>query len=173
MADPQVSWRLEEGYTVKLFRAQDDVSEQDVLDLWTTEGELEAEEARRRLSELLLVVVKPDRGLVGISTAYLAHNDRLRAELWHIRMFVAAAHRQRFIAAGMSCALVEYFTQRYLSGSEPRGIGMLYEIESEVLKRGLTQAISPLSKFVFIGVDDGGRDVRVRYFPGALAPEPG
>lgn len=168
---PETAWSLEGGYTAALFGAQDDVTEQDVIDLWTREADLDAEEAQRRLSELVLIVTDPDRRLVGISTAYLARSGRLRAELWHIRMFVSAADRQRAVAGGMSRVLAEHLTERYLSG-DPRGIGMIYEIESDVLKRGLNQGVSPAGKFVFIGVDSAGRDIRVRYFPGALAPEP-
>jgi hypothetical protein len=172
MSDRQTSWELEGGYAAAVFGAQSVVTEQDVLELWTRESELDRDEATRRLSELLLVVIDPDRRLVAISTAYPARSERLRAELWHIRMFVAAAHRQRFLAAGMSRSVAEYLTQRHVSGIDPRGIGMVYEIESEILKRNLNQAVSPAGKFTFIGLDSAGRDIRVRYFPGALAPEP-
>jgi hypothetical protein len=172
MADVRRRWELDGGYLVTPFDGQDMVSEDDVLELWSHEGEIDPLEAERRLSELLLVAISPEGRLVGASTAYLARSERLLAELWHIRMLVAAAHRQRSITASMSRIVGEYFDERYLSGAERRGIGLIYEIESEILKRAINQGVSPAGKFVFIGEDARGRHLRVRYFPGALAPEP-
>jgi hypothetical protein len=53
-----------------------------------------------------------------------------------------------------------------------RGIGIVFEVESEPLKRLFPQAVWPRTQFVFIGETANGSHVRVCYFPGALAPEP-
>ena len=79
-------------------------------------------EARRRLSEVLLVATTDSRGLVGVSSAYVQHNPQLRMDLWYYRAFVARAHRKSNVASR------------------------------------------------FIGENQRGDHVRVRYFPGALAP---
>jgi hypothetical protein len=157
---------------IDLFAEQDLVSEQDVVDLWTTEGRLSAEEARRRLDELLLVATAPGRQLAGIATTFLKRHDQLRAELWHYRTLVAESHRQTNVALAMALAARDHFVQRFISGEDRRGIGIIFEIENEILKQFEPKAVWPRTGFVFIGETPLGAHVRVHYFPGALAPEP-
>jgi hypothetical protein len=160
------------GYRIELFAEQDDVSPGDVIELWTREADLTPEEAARRMSEILVVATDPERRLGGVSTAYLGRNEQLGADLWHIRIFVAEAHRQRHLAIDLARAASDTVLRRYVSGVDRRGIGMLYRIQSEVLRRALPDAVSRATKFAFIGEDADGSQVRVRYFPGALAPGP-
>lgn len=171
MADLLTRWQLEGGYTVEVFPAAG-VAAQDIRDLWIREGALDAEEAERRVSEVRLVALDPDREPVGVCTTYLARNEQLRAELWHMRVFVAAAHRHQYITYSFARILSEHMIKRYVSGTDRRGIGLLIEIESELLKSTVREGVSPHGEFVFIGEDAQGRHLRVRYFPGALAPEP-
>jgi hypothetical protein len=87
-------------------------------------------------------------------------------------VFVAAEHRRSGLAIAVAHAAREHLVERYRSGIDPRGIGILFEVESEILKRFLPQAIWPRTGFAFIGEDARGSHIRVYYFPGALAPEP-
>ena len=54
---------------------------------------LSEEEARRRLSEVLLVATTDSGKLVVVSSAYIQHNPQLRMDLWYYRAFVARAVR--------------------------------------------------------------------------------
>jgi hypothetical protein len=171
MTDLVTRWPLEGGYTAEVFPTAG-VTGEDIRDLWTREGVLDADEAERRVSEVRLVVLDRDRQPVGVCTTYLAHNEQLRAELWHLRFFTAAAHRHRHITYNLARIVSEHMIERYVSGDDRRGIGLLYQIESELLKRTVRDGVSRYSKFVFIGEDAQGRHIRVRFFPGALAPEP-
>jgi hypothetical protein len=158
---------------IHLFAEQHVVTEQDVLDLWATQGGLSAEEARRRLDELLLVATAPDGELAGIATTFLKRHDQLRAELWHYRTLVAESHRQSNVALAMALAARDHLVQRFLSGEDERGIGIVFEIENDILKRFEPRAVWPRTGFVFVGENARGAHIRVHYFPGALAPEPG
>jgi hypothetical protein len=55
---------------------------------------------------------------------------------------------------------------------DPRGIGIIYEVENEGLKRHFPLALWLPTEFTFIGENAKGDHVRVHYFPGALAPKP-
>jgi hypothetical protein len=62
---------------------------------------------------------------------------------------------------------------RFASGEDRRAIGIVFEVESEILKRFFPQAVWPRTEFAFIGESSTGSHVRVFYFPGAPAPQPG
>jgi hypothetical protein len=82
------SWTLDSGYRLEVFAEQDRISETDVLDLWASEGVVPAQEEKRRVSEVLLVAADPEGAPAGVSTAYLAYSEQLRARLWYGREFV-------------------------------------------------------------------------------------
>src|SRR5207302_1925310 len=139
---------------------------------WMREGVLPLDEARRRLAEVLFVATDSQRRLAGICTTYLKHNDQLRAELWHYRTFVPTAHRQSNIAVALALRARDHLVRRFVSGEDRRGIGIIYEVENEGLKRHFPKALWLPTDFLFIGETAAGSHVRVHYFPGALAPEP-
>jgi hypothetical protein len=161
------------SYSVHVFAEQDTVGPQDVIELWNREAALDPVEAECRLSEVLLIATEDDGSLAGVSTTYLKYNEQLQAELWHFRVFVAGAHRQSGLAIELARTARDHLCGRYTSGAEPRGIGILFEVESQILKHYIPQAVWPHTQFVFIGENARGDHVRVFYFPGALAPEPG
>jgi GNAT superfamily N-acetyltransferase len=168
----ETRWQLEAGYRIELFADQEAVSAQDVIDLWCREGGLDPPEAGRRVSELLMIGTDRRGGLAGICTAYLARNDQLRAELWYYRTFVSRAHRQSNIGVTLAHKALDHLERRFLTGEDRRAIGIIYEVENSGLRRHFPQAVWPSVEFAYIGENPYGDDVRVRYFAGALAPEP-
>ena len=160
------------GYRIDVFDRQDRVDARDVIDLWLREGALPPAEAERRVAEVLLVATDRQWRPVAVSTTYLRGSDQLHAELWHMRVFVAAAHRRSGLALELALAGRDTLAERFASGTERRGIGVIFEVENELLKRFFPQAIWPRTGFVFIGETPNRSHVRVYYFPGALAPEP-
>jgi hypothetical protein len=161
-----------DGYRIEPFGEQDAVSAADVIDLWTREGALDQREAERRISELILVATDSQGRLAAISTAYLKYHDQLRAELWHVRVFVSAGHRMVQLSRVLGVIGRDHLVQRYLSGEERRGIGLIYEIENVDFRTHISYARLRTTHFTFIGENARGDHVRVYYFPGALAPEP-
>jgi hypothetical protein len=150
----------------------DHVSSADVIDLWLREGALPAAEAERRVAEVLFVATDAAHRPLGVSTAYLRRNEQLRAELWHMRVFVASAHRRSGLAIELAAASRDMLVERFASGTDQRGLGVLFEVENEMLKRSFPQAVWPRLQFAFVGETASGRHVRVHYFPGAHAPDP-
>jgi hypothetical protein len=110
--------------------------------------------------------------LAGITTAYLAYNDQLHADMWHLRAFVPQAHRKSSIAVSLAVMGRRRLVERFVSGEEPRGLGVIFEVENEGLKRAFPKGLWWPSDVIFVGVSPRGAHVRVHYFPGVHAPEP-
>ncbi|MFN8150968.1 MAG: hypothetical protein U0R24_07565 [Solirubrobacterales bacterium] len=162
--------QLGPGLRIDVFAAQDEVSEQDVIDLWTREGVIPPAEAQRRILEVLLVGVHDEDGVVGVSTAYLQRNAQLDMHLWYYRAFVAPSHRMSSMAVLLALQGRDLLKQRYVDGSDVRGAGVVYEVENDGLKRYFNHALWLPTEFTFIGENERGDHVRVHYFPGAEAP---
>lgn len=170
---PAGGWQPGQGYRIAAFSEQTTVAAEDVVALWTSEGGLTQAEAERRLDELLLVGIAPDGSLAGISTAYLAPNAQLRGNLWYYRTFVPAGHRKTNVAVSLIQASRDRILERFTQGEDRRGLGFIFELENEGLKRRFPKGIWHESDVLFIGENAHGAHVRVRYFPGVPAPEPG
>jgi hypothetical protein len=163
---------LEPGYRIERFAQQDAVGAQDVIDFWLREGAMPAEEAQRRVDEVLLVALTDADELAGVSSTYLQRNAQLRMDLWYYRAFVAAAHRISSIAIWLALIGREMLQERFVGGEDRRAAGLLFEVENEGLKRYFNEAIWGPTDVAFIGENAFGAHVRVRYFPGARAPLP-
>lgn len=159
-------------YRIDLFAEQQAVDEKAVIDFWAREGAVIGEGAERRVHEVLLIATHTDGELVGVSSAYLMRNLQLGMDLWHYRAFVARDHRLSNIAVNLGVIGRDHLERRFVTGQDTRAAGMIFEIENEGVKRRHNTAVLPATDFVFIGENARGDHVRVRYFPGALAPEP-
>jgi hypothetical protein len=160
------------GYRIQRFDSQEEVSAGNLIELWLREGALSPDEAARRVSEVFLVATDSGGRPAAVSTTYLRRSEQLRTELWHMRVFVAASHRRSGIALELALVGRDALADRFASGADRRGIGIIFEVESDLLKQHFPQAIWPRTQFVFIGETPNGSHVRVYYFPGATAPEP-
>jgi hypothetical protein len=165
-------WTSPPGYRIELFAEQDEITRKDVIDLWTRFGVVPHAEAERRVEEVLVVAADPQRRLLGVSTAYLDRNEQLRAPLWHYRTFVVPDKRAAYFSIMMVLPARDHLEQRFVSGADRRGIGLLFEIEYEPWKRLGEKGLWIPSDTLLIGNNHRGDHVRVHYFRGAVAPEP-
>jgi hypothetical protein len=161
---------LEDRYRVVPLAEADEVGNDDVIAFWEREGAVLGDEAQRRVHEVQLVGLDRDSGIAAVSTAYLSRNPQLRMDLWYYRGFVGRDHRQKSIASYFAVQGVGYMEDRFKSGAETRGKGVLFEIENEFLKTFLNKGQWLPSDFTFIGENERGDHVRVHYFEGAEVP---
>jgi hypothetical protein len=161
---------LPPGYGIHLFAEQDLVGAEAVIAMWTRAGVLAPAVAAARVPELLHVVTDPSGAPAGVSTAYLSRHPRLLMDLWHYRTFVAAEHRWGRVGRTLFVAGAAHLRERFESGRDRRGAGVVFDLEHEGLKH-FSVAVWPTGH-AFIGLNDRGDHVRVGYFPGALAPPP-
>jgi len=160
---------LPAGYRFERF-ADGAVDGDRVTRLWTSEGALSEEEARARVTDVVLVAVGPGDEVVAVSTAWLQENEYLEMPLWNYRTFVSQAHRGGDIAFLLLHATRDELAARYADGADTRASGILMEVQNEILKKHRAQGVWATSRFAFIGEDDRGAHHRVYYFPGAAAP---
>lgn len=170
MAVPQRP--LDDGYRIGALVEMGDLDDSDVIRFWEGEGVVTGAEARRRVDEVLLVATGPDGSLAGVSSAYLAPQPQLAMDLWHFRVYVAERHRRSNAAVQLAVRARARLEERFVSGADTRGQGVLYEVESGILKGQFREGMWPQTQVAFIGEDEQGAHIRVRYFPGALVPSP-
>jgi hypothetical protein len=162
---------LDRDYTVHLFGDQSPVDAEAVIDLWTSEGAVPADEARRRVGEVAVVATYGDSvEPVGIATVFLRRNAQLGMNMWHFRMFVGPEHRLTRVGFGLIMAARAELERRFVSGEDPRGAGMLIELENRSLMHRLDDSFWPPGSFTFIGENERGDHIRVSYFQGATVP---
>ena len=157
------------GYRIQPLAGHGEITERDVLDLWAREGVVSSDEARERISQVVLVATDEAGELVGLSTAWLRMNEQLWMDMWHYRVFVTTAHRQSHLAVALTVATREHLKERFVSGEDTRAAGIVIAIQSKHLLL-LDDAIWKATDFAFFGVNTRGDPLRVHYFPGARAP---
>jgi hypothetical protein len=166
----RTDYSLGPRYRIEPLEQSDAVTKDDVLAMWAAEGIVPADEARRRVHEVLMAAIDADSGLAGVSTVYLQRNEQLGMDLWHYRTFVAPPYRNSQLAIQLLWHSRDHLKERYLAGEDTRAPGMIMEIENEGLRMYFNKAYWLYSDFTFIGENGRGDHVRVHYFPGARAP---
>lgn len=163
-----------EGYRL-VAPAKEGIDADALVDFWVREGALTEEVARGRVDQVLLVALAAGpRGaeLAGVSTGLVALEPRLGLELWHVRVFTAPAHRRSRVGWNLLMEVLDELERRHESGEDRRASGLFARIENQEVRRVRNRAAWRQSRLTFIGEDDRGRHLRVRYFPGAQAPPP-
>jgi len=168
--EPSGGWSPD--HEIVRFDRQAVVSREDVIAAWTSDGGLARAEAERRLDEILLIAVDRQGSLAGVTTAYLARNGQLQADMWHLRAFTPVAHRNSNVGVAIVVAARDRLIQRFVEREDQRGLGVLIEIENEGLRRRFPKGLWFETDFLLIGRNERGDDVRVHYFPGVRAPAP-
>lgn len=167
-------YELEDRYRIVPFAAARDegVTPDDVIAFWGAEGAVAGDEANRRVHEVLLVALERDRGIAGVSTAYLQRNAQLRTDLHYYRAFVGAEHRMGDLAGMLAVTGRDLLEARFTDGEDTRATGVAYEVENDGLKRYFNKALWLPTDFTFIGENERGDHVRVHWFPGARISAP-
>jgi hypothetical protein len=161
---------VDDRFEIVPLAESDSVTADDVLALWSREGVVADEVARRRIDQVQLVAVADGSEVVGVSSTFLERRPRLGVELWNYRTFVASGYRHSSLAAQLLFGNLELLERRFVSGEDTRAQGLLFELENEDVMRGLNVAVWPQTGYTFIGENTRGSHVRVRYFPGAKIP---
>ncbi len=168
---PTAPVELADGHRVALLAGHPDLRHADVVRLWVDHDVLPEAIARRRAAQALLVATDAAGALVGVGTTYLALQPQLGLPMWHYRTFVLPEHRGAELAREMAATAHAHLAARWRAGVDRRGRGLVFEVENAGLRDHLRQAIWPRTRVEFMARLPSA-DVRVRYFPGALAPPP-
>jgi len=169
--DLKRDYQVDERFRIETL-AESTATADAVLALWTREGVVADDAARRRIDQVHLVALADDGELVGVSTIYLDRTPRMAMDLWQYRTYVASGHRQSSLAAQLYFRNLELLESRFVSGEDSRAQGLIFELENDQMMKGLNSAVWPLTGTTFIGESPIGAHIRVRYFRGARLPPP-
>lgn len=168
---PELQPPLDPGYRIEQLDQQDAIGHQDIIDLWTREGTVSPGTAARRVHDVLFVCVDERDGPVAVGSAYLQRNLQLRMDLWYYRTFTAREHRMSNAGLLLALRSRDLLEQRYVDGRDTRGAGLAYEVQNAGLRTQGDPQWFPIG-ITFLGENEQGDHLRVRYFPGARAPGP-
>ena len=122
------------------------------MELWAREGAVPGAEAQRRVGEVLLVALDERDSLVGLSSAYLQHNEQLGMDLWYYRAFVARRTARATSPCSSPSEGRDHLQARWRRAARTRrGAGLVYEVENEGLKRYFNDAVWFPTDVTFIG----------------------
>jgi hypothetical protein len=138
-----------------------------VMQFWLNSRLLSAEEAEKRVAEVVMTVRDEQNEIIGISTAYKAFVKQLGH---HFYMFRCAIREQERHPGLTSLLLVK--TRDHLESihQNDEGVickGLMTVVENPRINETRREAVWPASKMVYIGATKDGRQIRLYYFKGA------
>lgn len=163
---------LADGFEVALLADTPAVTNEDVLALWAAGGAVPADEALRRVHEVVCVATRDGAEAVGVSTAALRRVPSFGADFWCVRVFVADDARLGYVAMQLLHQTRLHLTDRHESGADTRAVGVLIDVQNDGLVARRTRAVWRRMQMTYVGDSQDGGHVRVHYFPGARIPPP-
>ena len=112
--------------------------------------------------------------LWGVGTAYLGVLPSLGQPTYFYRQFFSEAARGQRMTIPFFDRVVETLQAHNASLPAPESIGVLLELQNQMLSSRYTAAYMPVGDSIFIGYSPRGNQLRVTYFEGAqlLLPPP-
>lgn len=103
-----------------------------------------------------------------VGTAFVMVLPRLQQPMYYYRQFFAESQRGHRQAAPFFNHCREALQKYNASLPAPESLGVLVELESDLLAKYYIQAYLPHSDLTFIGYSPRGLQLRVSYFEGAI-----
>jgi hypothetical protein len=136
----------------------------EILRFWADHGALEGEDARRRLPEVVCILLDGE-GVVGVNSAFPGSVDLIGGRLfWIYRSLLAPEASEAWPAmfkAAFAALEAEFDPER----GGP--IGLFVPIADRALMKRQPEAEWPDPRTLYTGYLPDGRQARVAYFPGA------
>jgi len=144
----------------------DDDLEPRILRFWLEHGALDPASGRRRLEEVVCVLLDPHGEIAGVNSVY---EDRVPLiggrRFWIYRKFLAPGTK-RALAAPMVAAARKALDEEFTgSGEEPIGLCIVLRDPEEMRRH--PEAVWPQAEMLFAGYTPAGHQVRIGYFEGA------
>lgn len=151
----------------KVWEEKTEDLQKEIINFWVDHGALPQEQATERVKQVFCVGRDKTGKIVGVGTVYPQFNQQLENSFYYYRSFVAPAHRSSRLATTLLNITRVHLNEEFVKGDNTRCIGMLLEVENEMLKNYWNQAVWPYTGFVYIGKNNRGDHVRINYFDGA------
>jgi hypothetical protein len=157
------------GYEINAVRGRldDDVAER-LVAFWTSHGVLTEEAARSRLESVVCVLTDGSGEIAGVNSvvdeAIPAIGGR---RFWLYRSFLAPGVAGPVVVEGMIDAARAALEAEFDPGGDGP-VGLFAAIADRAVIRALPEAIWPESQMLYVGYTPDSRQMRIRYFEGAV-----
>jgi len=160
---------LQNTFTIhNVWQRVDPVLAGEIATFWLEQKALvDRRQAIDRAQQVVFIARGEDGNIVGVSTAYKQFNPQIEHYFYYMRAFVHPDYRDGDIGRIFTRAIVAFFELQYVSGADRDVIGVFMEIENHFFRHFRRDAILQEAGFVYIGKNERGAHLRVRYFEGA------
>jgi hypothetical protein len=136
-----------------------------IFEFWQRHGVVSSEAAPSRLPLVRCVLLDGD-DVVGTCSTTEVVDERFDSRRFFLyQRFIAPAHRS---AAEQPLVLAAYEHHDAAFVTTKQGpIGLLWRVDDADVVRAHSETIWPVSGMTYVGYDDDGRQLRVRYFTDA------
>lgn len=146
---------------------------QEIIEFWTAENALPKTEKPEQRAQQAVIAMRDEQGkLAAVSTAVLRVSPRLRQPLYYYRTFCAEKFRGKNTSIPMMQSSQKALLSYNLGLEKPEAIGVLIEIENQMIAGHYNEAFWPQTGFSFIGYSPRGLILRAHYFPGFALMKP-
>lgn len=125
------------------------------------------QDPEERADQVVFVVRNHRREIVAVNTALKVFFKRFNNSFYFYRTMTGPGFREVGIAIELLMRTRDFFEELYHAEQTKSCIGILFNLENEFLAARFKEAIWPRTKFIFMGNNPQGQQVRVYYFEGA------
>lgn len=146
---------------------------QEIIAFWTEEKALPKDEKPEVRAQQAVIAMRDEQGkIAAVSTAVIRVIPRLRQPMYYYRTFCAEQYRGKNTSIPMMKASQQALLDYNLTLDKPKAIGILIEIENNLIASHYNEAFWPQTGFSFIGYSPRGFILRAYYFPGFVLMKP-
>lgn len=125
-----------------------------------------------RADQVVCIARDKDGKICAVATAMVRILPRLRQPMYYYRHFFTETERGQRMTKPFNKRAKEILEEYNASLPKPESLGMLVELESEVLTKAYTRAYEPEIDYTFIGYSPRGFQLHVSYFKDAMLLPP-
>ena len=139
----------------------------ELIAFWKRNKAFDIERANLRAEQAVCVARDEQGALCCVGTAFIQVLPRLQQPMYYYRHFFAESHRGQKHTVPFFNGAKQVLQDYNASLPAPESIGVLVELESDILAKYYQQARIPHADSTFIGYSPRGLQLRVTYFEGA------
>jgi hypothetical protein len=146
---------------------------QEIIAFWAEEKALPKDSKPEARAQQAVIAMRDEQGkLCAVSTAVVRVIPRLRQPMYYYRTFCAEKCRNNSTSIPMMKASQQALLDYNLKLEKPESIGVLIEIENNMIATHYNEAYWWQTGFSFIGYSQRGLILRAYYFPGFVLMKP-
>ncbi len=135
---------------------------------WIRENALPAGASAEQRAQQVACIARDEEGAIaGVCTLYKQLNQHIGHPFLYYRSLVRSDQRQYGVARQLIVQTWDHLNRLAVNGAVDGSIGFCTIVENEILQTHKREAVWPLSRLIYIGKNNQGHHIRIRYFDGA------